>query len=291
MTAMSERHMSGPSPAGDLTLGHVLDAAGIAPSDVVVVRHTYKAGHDDELRGPEDLAPERLRDYTHRQGLRNKLGKTPPPIWLVFIATGGLRCRLVTVYDNRGELTDRRTDSLRYFDLQESALLSSLRNRLVVEWSKDTINWAKPGTSATAFPVVEIADPEAVPFPGFDGVEIGYAELQTMVKDSRYTAWQTALGSVQGIYLIADTSTGHLYVGKADGSERILGRWSQYAQDGHGGNKALRELAGSDAEHRRHFQFSLLRVFGPSTPSAEVDAAEAHWKRALLTRDFGLNRN
>lgn len=128
-----------------------------------------------------------------------------------------------------------------------------------------------------------IVDPEAVPFPGFDGVRIGYAELQTMVKDSRYAAWQTALGSVRGIYLIADTSTGHLYVGEADGGERILGRWSQYAQDGHGGNKALRELAGSDAEHRRHFQFSLLRVFGPSTPTAEIDAAEAHWKRALLS--------
>ncbi len=105
------------------------------------------------------------------------------------------------------------------------------------------------------------------------------------------TAWQTALGAVQGIYLIADTSTGQLYVGKADGGERILGRWTAYARDGHGGNIAMRDLAGRDPTHPRHFVFSILRVFGPSVPTAEVDEAESHFKRALLTRQHGLNRN
>jgi hypothetical protein len=65
----------------------------------------------------------------------------------------------------------------------------------------------------------------------------------------------------------------------------------RYARDGHGENLALRELKGVDAEHSRHFQWSILRVFGPPTPMAEVDSAEAHYKRALLTRQFGLNRN
>jgi hypothetical protein len=32
-------------------------------------------------------------------------------------------------------------------------------------------------------------------------------------------------------------------------------------------------------------------VFGPSTSSSEVDAAEFHYKRALMSREFGLNRN
>ena len=74
-----------------------------------------------------------------------------------------------------------------------------------------------------------------------------------------------------------------------------------YARDGHGGNLALRELAfpsvGSEngamvkTDHARHFVFSILRVFGPSTSSSEVDAAESHYKRALMTREFGLNRN
>ncbi len=139
--------------------------------------------------------------------------------------------------------------------------------------------------------MVEIADPEVVLFPGFDRVLISYAELQSVLSDSRYEGWRTALGSVQGVYLIADTSTGQLYVGKADGGERILGRWSAYARDGHGGNVALRELSVLNPASAAQFQFSILRVFGPSVPSAEIDEAESHFKSALLTRRYGLNRN
>jgi hypothetical protein len=91
--------------------------------------------------------------------------------------------------------------------------------------------------------------------------------------------------------LIADATNGDLYIGKADGRERILGRWSQYARDGHGGNIALRELTGLDRVHARRFQFSILRVFGPGELPSVVDEAEAHYKRALLSRQFGLNRN
>ena len=140
---------------------------------------------------------------------------------------------------------------------------------------------------AARFAVVEIADREAVAFPGFDRVILSQAELRTMITDSRYASWRTALAAVQGIYLIADTSTGRLYVGKADGGERILGRWSHYARDGHGGNIALRELAGAQADHAEHFQYSLLRVYGPDTQMREVDAAEVHFKNVLLSRQHG----
>lgn len=273
---------------GDLNLGHVLAATGVDPADVVVLRHTYTEGG---LESAADLTPEKVLDYTRRQGISNKLGKTPPRLWIVFMADGGRRSRLLVAYENHGELVEQRDELLRYFDLRPSPVLSSLVGRLVVEWSRDAVNWAKSAAQAAVFPVVEIADPEVVPFPGFDRLLITHAELQTVVEDARYRDWRTALGAVQGIYLIADTSTGQLYVGKADGGERILGRWTQYARDGHGGNIALRELAGLDATHARHFQFSILRVFGPSVPMADVDEAEAHFKRALLTRQYGLNRN
>lgn len=91
--------------------------------------------------------------------------------------------------------------------------------------------------------------------------------------------------------MIADATNGDLYIGKAGGRERILGRWSQYARDGHGGNIALRELTGLDRVHARRFQFSILRVFGPGELPSVVDEAETHYKRALLSRQFGLNRN
>ncbi|MFS3130848.1 GIY-YIG nuclease family protein [Nocardioides sp. Bht2] len=274
---------------GDLTFGHLLAAAGIDPRDVVVIRHTYTA---DGLQNDADLTEENLLAYTRAQGVgpNHKLGKIPRPLWLCFMADGKRRSRYLVAYENHGELVAERTEDLRYFDLRPSAALSALADRLVVEWSRDAVNWAKTGESASIFPVVEIADPEVVPFPGFDNVLLSYGELQAVVADSRYAAWRTALGSVQGIYLIADRLDGKLYVGKADGAERLLGRWSQYAKDAHGGNVALKELA-LDADHRRHLQFSILRVFGPSVPSTELDAAEAAYKRALLTRQFGLNRN
>lgn len=277
--------MTAETIAGDLTFGHILAATGIDLNDVVVLRHTYTA--DGLAVG--DLTPGNVLDYTRKQGLSNKLGRNPPRHWLIFMADGGRRSRLLAAYDNHGEVLDERTDSNRFFDLRPSELLMSLTDRLVVEWSRDAVNWAKLGATASAFPVMEIADPEVVQFPGFDRVLLSHAELKAAVADSRYAAWRTALGAVQGIYLIADTSTGQLYVGKADGAERLLGRWSAYARDGHGGNVSLRALSALDPNHAEHFQYSILRVFGPSVPTAEVNEAESHFMNAMLSRKFGLN--
>jgi len=277
--------------SGNLSLRHVLDAAGVTNQEVLAIRHTYNT-----LEGVGEFAdttPATLLTYTRRQDLQgSKIADQPARLWLIFMADGGRRSRFVCAYENNGEVLTERTADSRFFDLHESELLSSQRNRLVIDWPKDTINWAKRGESAADFPIVEIADPVAVPFPGFDRLLISYGELRDVVADSRYSAWQAALSSVQGIYLIAGRTNGKLYVGKADGRERLLGRWSAYARDGHGGNRALRDLAERDPEHARHFDFSILRVFSPSVIASEVDEAESHYKRALLTRHpHGMNRN
>ncbi|MFJ2755771.1 GIY-YIG nuclease family protein [Nocardioides sp. NPDC087217] len=279
----------------DLTLGHLLTAAGIVDNAAaLLVRHTYKP---DGLRGPADITFNKVLAYTREQNLKGKFPADPPSLWLTFIADGGRRSRFVTAYENHG-LVDapdhipwRRAQEHRWFDLRQSDLLASLRDRLVVEWTSDTINWAKSGRTAEAMRVVEIADPEAVVFPGYDRFVIDYPTLQAVIDDSRYASWRTALAAVQGIYLIADKKTGKLYVGKADGSERFLGRWTSYARDGHGGNVLLKELATADATHPQDYVFSILRVFDPTTPTAEVDAAESHFKAALLSRTHGYNRN
>jgi hypothetical protein len=245
-----------PSPSGALCLGHILGAAGVEDlKDVLIVRHTYNA---DGVTSPSDASPEKVLAYIRVQSVSTlKLPKDPPRLWLCFMADGGRRSRFLITYENHGEILERRTETHRSYDLRPVPFLGELANRPVVEWSKDAVNWARRGATATSFPVVEIADPEVVAFPGFDRVLLTHAGLQTMVADSRYAAWRTALGSVQGIYLIADTSTGQLYVGKADGSERILGRWTTYARDWHGGNAALRDLAGLDPTHAKHFVFSI----------------------------------
>ena len=285
--------ISPPSPVGDLTLGHVLQAAGLTdPKDVIVLRHTIRPNDPALLR---DRSEQGVLTYTRRQGIEaNILPKSPPPLWLVLIAEGerGARSRFFMAYENHGELLQERTDEFRSYDLHPSPLLESLRNRLVVDWgATGAIRWAKAGSYAARLPVVEIADPTVVPFPGFGVVLLTYAELCQVVTERWYVRWQAALSSVQGVYAISDSRTGQLYIGKADGTERILGRWTTYAQDGHGGNKALRELGVEDPHHKHHFVFSILRVFDPSAPASEVNAVESHFKKALMTRDFGLNRN
>ncbi|MCQ9162954.1 GIY-YIG nuclease family protein [Arthrobacter sp. STN4] len=273
---------------GRLTFGDIVEASGVDPREILLLRHTYNA---DGLAGPADLTPEKIHESVRWQGVRNKVGKTPPKYWLNFVAAGGRRSRFLFAYENNGEIKDMRTADMRCFDLRPSPFLSDLEGRLVVEWSKDAVNWAKPALDCGGFLVTEVADARPEPFPGFDGLVLPFIELLAVMEDSRYGRWRQALSSVQGIYLIADTKTGQLYVGKADGAERMLGRWSQYAKTGHGGNVGLRDLDKLDPTHRQHFQFSILRVFDPGASMAEVDAAESHYKRILLTRQFGLNRN
>lgn len=296
--------MATSSQSSSLKLGHILSGLGaehdppIGLEDIHVIRHSFNPGSHDGLRGPEDLALERVIAYTRQQSvLTRRFPADPARYWVILIADGQKRSRLYGTFENRGELAALRDDTYRTFDLHPSDFLAPLADRLVVEWNSPR-NWHRRGTSAADLPVLEIADRDKVPFPGFDGVRLTFHELQEMVESHRYEDWRAALREVQGIYLITDSTNGKQYVGKADGGERLLGRWSTYAKDGHGGNVALRELAfesvGGDVvktDHARHFVFSILRVFGPSTPASEVNAAESHFKESLLTREFGLNRN
>lgn len=274
---------------GRLTLGSIFNEAGIDPSEVLLVRHTFTK---DGLTGAEDLTPVRLMAYVREQKVViHKFPKNPPRIWLNFIAVGGTRCRFLMAFENHGESLAERTEARRFYNLVPSQCLAAFRNRLVIDWSGGPINWAKRGEIGTNMHVTEIANARAEAFPGFDNLLLSYRELQTVMEDPRFEGWREVLKSVQGIYLISDTSTGQLYVGKADGGERILGRWGAYSKTGHGGNVALRDLDTLDISHRNHFQFSILRVFSPGASTSDVDAAEDHYKRALLSRQFGMNRN
>lgn len=138
-------------------------------------------------------------------------------------------------------------------------------------------------STAAPYPVMEIADARPVRFPGFDALVLDHPRLQAVVREHRYATRRTALPSVTGIYLITDTRDGRHYVGKADGAENILQRWTAYATNGHGGNVQLRGLDPST------FRFSVLRVFDPTTPESVVNVAESHFTHALDSRRHGLN--
>jgi hypothetical protein len=268
-----------------LTLGSILQSAGIDPHAAQAIRHAYVREHEDTgLQGIHaDSSDQEILLYTSQQSAKPRIfPPVPPAIWVVFVREGGDRARLWSVVENRGELSN--DGALRTFDLTVSDHLADLRNRLVIGW-RSPRTWRLNGPTAAAYPVLEIADAEPVPFPGFDQLALDYPQLQAVMREHRYASWRTALSSVVGIYLIVNTLDGRQYIGKADGAESIRQRWSVYAVNGHGGNVELRNI------DPNAFRFSLLRVFDPATPTRVINEAESHFKFALDTRRHGLNRN
>lgn len=268
-----------------LTLEPILLSAGLDPAEVQMIRHAFVREHEDTKdQGIDaDSTDAEILDYTSRQLVNPRaFPSVPPRFWVVFIREGGDRARFWAVVENSGEVSNDGV--IRTFDLVVSEHLSDLRNRLVIGWRSPRA-WRLNGPTGAGHPVKEIADAQPLPFPGFDQLVLDHPRLKAVMRENRYASWRTALSSVQGIYLITDTNDGRQYVGKADGAEKVLQRWSTYAANGHGGNVELRGLNPSA------FRYSLLRVFDPSTPTRDIDAAESHFKTALATRQFGLNRN
>lgn len=268
-----------------LTFDALLRSAGIDSGEAQAIRHAFVREHEDTgLPGIHaNSTNDEILAYTSQQSTKPRIFPVDPPMfWVVFIREGGDRARLWSVLENRGEVSN--DGAIRTFDLVVSEHLADLRDRLVIGW-RSPRTWRLNGPTAAGYPVVEIADAQPVPFPGFDRLILDRAQLQAVMRDHRYAAWRTALSSVVGIYLITDTRDGRQYVGKADGAESIRQRWSAYAVNGHGGNV---ELRGMDPAT---FRYSILRVFDPVTPTRVIDEAESHFKFALDTRKHGLNRN
>lgn len=65
--------------------------------------------------------------------------------------------------------------------------------------------------------------------------------------------------------------------------------WHEPGRDGE--PPALKRLLIEQHGYQSNFRYSLLEVFPPHAPRAEVDRAENHYKTALLTKQFGLNLN
>lgn len=263
----------------------ILRGEAIDPADVHAIRHSFVREHRDTgLPGiHSDSSDEDILEYTSQQSANPRIFPLEPPrFWAVFIRESGNRARFWRLLECRGEVSNDGV--LRTFDLVFLGHLREFNDRLVIGW-KSPRTWRLNGLTAAGCPVLEIADAQPVPFPGFDRLVLDRAQLQAVMREHRYAAWRTALSSVLGVYLITDTRDGRQYVGKADGAESIRQRWSAYAANGHGGNVELRNIDPAA------FRYSILRVFDPGTPAREINEAESHFKHALDTRRHGLNRN
>ncbi|WP_324700719.1 GIY-YIG nuclease family protein [Pantoea agglomerans] len=128
-------------------------------------------------------------------------------------------------------------------------------------------------------------------FPGYRNIILDYSSIGAILR-LNLKSWRTALSIVKGIYVLTDQLEGKLYVGKADGSEGIWGRWEYYFGSGHGGNLGLKEAFGTGDESRlQHITFAILEVIDNNAEVNEINRREKHWKTILLSRKFGYNRN
>ncbi len=129
-------------------------------------------------------------------------------------------------------------------------------------------------------------------FPGHMNINISFQTLVRIMKTNN-TEWSQAL-SIKGIYLITDTKTGKVYVGKADGAQGVWQRWRDYYRNGHGNDQGIQELIEYEGYEYalKNFRFSLLEVVA-GLNEKNIDSRERHWKKVLLSRNkkYGYNRN
>lgn len=129
-------------------------------------------------------------------------------------------------------------------------------------------------------------------FPGYENISHDFSALETVFKINKLD-WKNALENTKGVYLIVDKQNGKKYVGSAYGNLGIWARWRSYMDTKHGGNDELKKVIqkkGVDYA-RKNFQMSLLEHWPARTDDKVIRERENHWKKALLSRKFGYNRN
>jgi hypothetical protein len=223
---------------------------------------------------------------------------------VTFTGDGGSRAKLLAVYRvvsvRAATLEDIPESSpfagqvelpLIWYVLEYQDQYADLEGRVVIEWGKSARAWHQRMRNK---PIIEIYPPgrSLQPFSDYLDFSLNHNELKDLIANpSAHRDWYSSLMAVAGIYLILAETTGQQYVGSAYGSEGIWGRWSQYASNGHGNNKLVRELVKAHPDYPKAFRFSILQVLPKSTKDAEVIRWESRYKEKLGSRAMGLNSN
>jgi hypothetical protein len=172
--------------------------------------------------------------------------------------------------------------------------LKEFAGRLVVLFTRsgrqsylNAENWSNKITVSEITPEKMVVEE----FPGYNKTKLLRKKLEIIISQS-IESWRTSLSNVSGVYLIADTKTGKLYVGSATGDGGIWRRWSEYAENGHGGNKELKTLLKEKGiRYSDNFQYSILEIADTHASTNDVLNRESYWKDILCSRQHGYNAN
>ena len=181
-----------------------------------------------------------------------------------------------------------------WYELTEEQTYEEMNGRLVVTFSRPgrmsyllAEKWGDKISLSEIYPERQSIGE----FPGFKAVNLTKDQLDLIIRKSP-ESWRTALSSVAGVYLISDSGTGKFYVGSAYGEGGIWHRWSEYADNGHGGNVELKKLiADKGLQYATNFRYSILEISDLHDSQDNILQRESHWKDILMSRTYGLNAN
>jgi hypothetical protein len=271
-----------------ITFNDVLHSAGIDPGKVRLARHqdTRTRGIYAIWKSPD--GPQLVEQYQAIQkydrfevgGFVASFVVTPPPrSETLFIGLYEVLARGECEAGSLEPFTGIDVSGLYRYEMAYDDRLDEYKERLVVDWGPGTRSWVQLA-SRQRKPVLALRDQQEPPFPGFGQFCVDVHDVPGI-----YPSWQERLREVKGVYVLVDKKTGQQYVGSAKGEESLWGRLSDYARTGHGGNVELK--------HRKEaqYQVGVLQVVDLSLPDHSIEEIESWWKRKLMTREHGLNRN
>ena len=182
------------------------------------------------------------------------------------------------------------------FEGEEIERFQPLFGRVIVQYHKTSQSQGRWFTSLQDELVVNQILPDCFDgddFPGYDKVRLSFRQLEAIITRGKKD-WVAALGNQKAVYLITDKHNGKLYVGSATSNTgMLLQRWSNYVNNGHGGNKelvALVEREGFDYV-RENFQYSILENYNAKVDDHNILERESWWKETLQSRVWGYNSN
>ena len=297
----------------DLTLKDLIKLEGLEYENLKfrVVRHKMNRKYWEDFDNLIRFDNEMLSAFA---GSQERLVYKDADIILTFVALPGTKALFRTAHINHGQISfnqykkyykgykpflnyrknnsreENVLDDLYFYKLEDSNLLDSYKNRLVIEWGKSTVSWVQ---SSVEKEVTEIYPKGFVSlFPGWDKVHLSHKELTEIINNPNGNKdWYEYLSRHSGVYVIFDSSTGNQYVGSASGGKGIWSRWEGYVKTGHNGNKGLKALAKNNQDFANNFTYSLHHVFPKTVSKNDVLYYESLLKNKLGSRAFGLNEN
>lgn len=188
-------------------------------------------------------------------------------------------------------LPDYNGEAHARFDIKEIHGFELLKERVVIDWN-NPVQWLQ---HYNEMPVIRIdrglMENNLPVFVRYEDVVLDYIQLQTII-NSNNPEWKSKLESCNCIYLILDKNTGKQYVGSTYNTKGIWGRWSEYAQNGHGGDVELKKCIEADSHYaEKYFQWCILETLPIKILPDQAIERESLYKRKLGARIFGYCRN